>query len=202
MAMADKTSYKRSLGLLELVSLGVGGTIGSGIFVVPGIAARLTGASSLYVWLIVAVSAPCVLVSLAAVSTRFTGSGSFYSLFESVFGKKVAVPLILLYLASSIFGVSTIAAGIGQYISYLGITQVLSIEVGIIAVFCCMNIIGISLSGKTENVLTTLKIIPLILLSFFLLPFIRPENFVSSTPLTTNGSARYDHHRLLALHRF
>ena len=202
MAMADKTSYKRSLGLLELVSLGVGGTIGSGIFVVPGIAARLTGASSLYVWLIVAVSASCVLVSLAAVSTRFTGSGSFYSLFESVFGKKVAVPLILLYLASSIFGVSTIAAGIGQYISYLGITQVLSIEVGIIAVFCCMNIIGISLSGKTENVLTTLKIISLILLSFFLLPFIRPENFVSSTPLTTNGSARYDHHRLLALHRF
>ena len=187
MAMADKTSYKRSLGLLELVSLGVGGTIGSGIFVVPGIAARLTGASSLYVWLIVAVSASCVLVSLAAVSTRFTGSGSFYSLFESVFGKKVAVPLILLYLASSIFGVSTIAAGIGQYISYLGITQVLSIEVGIIAVFCCMNIIGISLSGKTENVLTTLKIIPLILLSFFLLPFIRPENFVSSTHLTTTG---------------
>jgi amino acid transporter len=185
--MADKTSYKRSLGLFELVSLGVGGTIGSGIFVVPGIAARLTGASSLYAWLIVAVSASCVLVSLAAVSTRFTGSGSFYSLFESVFGKRVAVPLILLYLASSILGVSTIAAGIGQYISYLGITEVLSIEVGIIAVFCVMNIIGISLSGKTENILTTLKIIPLILISVILLPFIRPENLVPVAPITTAG---------------
>ena len=140
--MADKTSYKRSLGLFELVSLGVGGTIGSGIFVVPGIAARLIGASSLYVWLIVAVSASCVLVSLAAVSTRFTGSGSFYSLFESVFGKKFAVPVILLYLTSSIFGVSTIAAGIGQYITYLGITQVLLIEVGIIAAFCCINTVS------------------------------------------------------------
>jgi amino acid transporter len=32
--MAEITRYKRSLGLPELVSLGVGGTIGSGIFVV------------------------------------------------------------------------------------------------------------------------------------------------------------------------
>ena len=34
--MSEAGSYKRSLGLFELVSLGVGGTIGSGIFVVPG----------------------------------------------------------------------------------------------------------------------------------------------------------------------
>ena len=185
--MAKNPAYKRSLGLFELVSLGVGGTIGSGIFVVPGIAARLTGVSSLYAWLIVAVSASCVLISLATVSTRFTGSGSFYTLFESVFGKTLAVPLILLYIVSSIFGVSTIAAGIGQYISYLGITQVLSVEIGILAVFCCINIIGISFSGKTENILTTLKIVPLILISLLLVPFIKPENFEPSAPLTAAG---------------
>jgi amino acid transporter len=185
--MKQDSTYKRSLGLFELVSLGVGGTIGSGIFVVPGIAARLTGASSLYTWLIVAVSASCVLISLATVSTRFTGSGSFYTLFESVFGKTPAVLLILLYLVSSIFGVSTIAAGIGQYIYYFGITQVLYVEIGIIAVFCCINIIGISISGKTENILTTLKIVPLILISLLLLPFIKPENFVPSAPLTVAG---------------
>ncbi len=185
--MVDKTPYKRSLGLIELVSLGVGGTIGSGIFVVPGVAARLSGAASLYIWLIVAISASCVLISLAAVSTQFTGSGSFYSLFESVFGKNVAVTLILLYLVSSIFGVSTIAAGIGQYITWLGITHALTIEVVILAAFCCINIVGISLSGKTENILTTLKIIPLILISVLLIPFIRPENLVTSASVSNAG---------------
>jgi amino acid transporter len=206
--MADKTQYKRTLGLIELVSLGVGGTIGSGIFVVPGVAARLSGAASLYVWLIVAISASCVLVSLAAVSTQFTGSGSFYSLFESVFGRNVAVTLILLYLVSSIFGVSTIAAGIGQYITWLGITHALIIEVGILAAFCCINIVGISLSGKTENILTALKIIPLILISVLLIPcygyrtihgflwhtrhehFIRPENLGTSAPVSTAGRSQ------------
>jgi amino acid transporter len=185
--MAGTPSYRKSLGLVGLVSLGVGGTIGSGIFVVPGIAAQLSGVWSLCAWLIVAVSASCVLLSLASVSSRFTDSGSFYSLFESVFGRKAAVPLIVLYLMSSLFGISTIAAGIGQYLGYFGLTQVLLIEIGIIAWFCCINIIGIALSGKTETVLTIIKIFPLILIALLLLPFIRTENFVPAAPLTTVG---------------
>jgi amino acid transporter len=185
--MTEEGKYKRSLGLFELVSLGVGGTIGSGIFVVPGVAAKLSGPWSLLAWLIVAVSASCVLLSLAYVSFRFTSSNGFYSLFSSVFGTRFAFLLIILYLVSSVFGISTIAAGIGQYIAYFGISNVLLIEIAIIGAFCWLNIRGISLSGMTENILTTLKIIPLVLLSFLLIPFIKADNFVPQTPVTVTG---------------
>jgi amino acid transporter len=185
--MAGAGTYKRSLGLFELVSLGVGGTIGSGIFVVPGVAAKLSGPWSLLAWLIVAISASCVLLSLAYVSFRFTSSNGFYSLFSSVFGARFAVPLIILYLISSVFGVSTIAAGIGQYISYFGISNVLFIEIAIIGAFCWLNISGISLSGMAENILTTLKIIPLVIIAFLLIPFINVDNFVPRTPVTYTG---------------
>jgi amino acid transporter len=185
--MPEEGKYKRSLGLFELVSLGVGGTIGSGIFVVPGVAAKLSGPWSLLAWLIVAVSASCVLLSLAYVSFRFTSSNGFYSLFSSVFGTRFAFLLIILYLVSSVFGISTIAAGIGQYIAYFGISNVLLIEIVIIGAFCWLNISGISLSGMTENILTTLKIIPLVLLSFLLIPFIKADNFVPQTPVTVTG---------------
>jgi amino acid transporter len=185
--MAEAGTYKRSLGLFELVSLGVGGTIGSGIFVVPGVAAKLSGPWSLLAWLIVALSASCVLLSLAYVSFRFTSSNGFYSLFSSVFGARFAVPLIILYLISSVFGISTIAAGIGQYISYFGISNVLLIEIAIIGAFCWLNISGISLSGMTENILTTLKIIPLVIIAFLLIPSINIDNFVPQTPVTYTG---------------
>jgi amino acid transporter len=185
--MAEAGTYKRSLGLFELVSLGVGGTIGSGIFVVPGVAAKLSGPWSLFAWLIVALSASCVLLSLAYVSFRFTSSNSFYSLFSSVFGQKIAVPLIVLYIISSVFGIATIAAGIGQYLSYFGISNVLIIEIAIIGSFCLLNISGISLSGSTENILTTLKIIPLVIIAFLLIPFINVENFIPQTPVTYTG---------------
>ncbi len=185
--MAEGGMYKRSLGLFELVSLGVGGTIGSGIFVVPGVAAKLSGPWSLLAWLVVALSASCVLLSLAYVSFRFTSSNGFYSLFSSVFGTRFAVPLIILYLISSVFGVSTIAAGIGQYISYFGISNVLIIEIAIIGTFCWLNISGISLSGMTENILTTLKIIPLVIIAFLLIPYINIDNFVPRAPVTVTG---------------
>ena len=99
----------------------------------------------------------------------------------------LAVPLILLYTVSSVFGVATIAAGIGQYISYFGTGPVLGIEIAVLAIFCGLNIAGIVFSGIAETILTALKIIPLILISLLLLPFIRPENFVQSVPLTTTG---------------
>ena len=185
--MAEVGRYKRSLGLFELVSLGVGGTIGSGIFVVPGVAAKLSGPWSLLAWLIVALSASCVLLSLAYVSFRFTSSNSFYSLFSSVFGQTIAVPLLVLYLISSVFGIATIAAGIGQYLSYFGISNVLVIEIAIISSFCLLNISGISLSVSTENILTTLKIIPLVIIAFLLIPFINVENFIPQTPVTYTG---------------
>ena len=185
--MAEAGRYKRSLGIFELVSLGVGGTIGSGIFVVPGIAAKLIGPWSLLAWLIVAISASCVLLSLASVSFGFASSNSFYILFVSVFSTWIAVPLIILYITSSIFGISTIAAGIGQYITYFGLSHVLLIEIAIIGAFCWLNITGISFSGMTENVLTTLKIIPLIIISILLIPFIKIDNFAPLVPLTTSG---------------
>ena len=185
--MGEAGVYKRSLGLFELVSLGVGGTIGSGIFVVPGVAAKLSGPYSILAWLIVAISASSVLLSLAYVSFRFTSSNGFYSLFSSVFGIRFAVPLIILYLISSVFGISTIAAGIGLYISYFGISNVLLIEIAVIGAFCWINISGISLAGMTENILTTLKIIPLILLTLFLIPLINVDNFVPRTPVTITG---------------
>ncbi len=184
--MAGRT-YKQSLGLPELVSLGVGGTIGSGIFVVPGIAARMAGPGSLIAWGIVAASATCVLLSLAYTSGRFTRSKGFYSLFEDLFGVRVAVPLMLMYTVSSIFGVATIAAGIGQYLSFFSIPDLLAAEIGILAVFCVVNIIGIGLSSQTENVLTALKVIPLVVITLLLLPFIRPDHFVQSVPLTASG---------------
>ena len=70
-------SFRKSLGLFELVSLGVGGTIGSGIFIAPGVAARISGHALLLAWLVVAISASCVLVSLAGVSSRFRETRSF-----------------------------------------------------------------------------------------------------------------------------
>jgi amino acid transporter len=190
-ASGDPPQFRKSLGLLELVSLGVGGTIGSGIFVVPGVAAAVAGIYSLLAWAVVALSASCVVMSLAWLCGVGRGVGSFYRMYTDIFGQRTATFLIVLYLISSIFGISTIASGIGQYLGYFGHFPVLPIEIAIILIFCVLNLIGIYVSGITENVLTILKIIPLVAIAVGLVAFIRPGNFVA-------GIVPFNGHAILA----
>ncbi len=161
------SEYRKNLGLAELVSFGVGGTIGSGIFVVPGIAAGLAGPSSLLAWLIVAVSASCVMLSLAWASSKYPSTGAFYSIFSKVFSKRLSTTLVLFYIIASIFGIATIAAGIGQYVSFFGYPDVLWLEMAIVVMFGAINIIGVRPSGNIEILLTLLKTLPLIFWLFF-----------------------------------
>src|SRR5512136_2366479 len=132
MPSPDPRSYRKSLGVLELVCLGVGGTIGSGIFIVPGVAAQLAGVSSLVAWVVVAVSACAVAFALGSLQARSPLGRSLMNLFASTFGDRVAALLVLIYTVGSVFGVATIAAGLGQYLSYLGIAHLTLIEALII----------------------------------------------------------------------
>jgi amino acid transporter len=180
-----KDGYRKSIGLFDLVSLGLGGTIGSGIFIVPGIAAGIAGSSSIIAWLFASLSAACVMYSLAKTSSKYSATGAFYHLFSKVFGKKMSISLVFLYLVSSIFGISTIASGIGQYISSFGfhnINFILMIEISIILIFCLISIKGLYLSAKTEIILTIGKISPLLILSILLLPFLNESNFYPFYP--------------------
>jgi amino acid transporter len=178
----EQPAYRKSLGLVELVSLGVGGTIGSGIFVVPGIAAGIAGPSSLAAWLAVALSASCVALSLAWIQARSPSGTPFLAIFEPVFGPRASGALATIYLVSSVFGIATIASGLGQYFSFFSIPHVLAAEIFVIMAFLGINLVGIALSGRTENILTAAKIVPIVLIAVALIPFIRIENLVPARP--------------------
>jgi amino acid transporter len=179
-AVEEKPAYRKSLGLVELVSLGVGGTIGSGIFVVPGIAAGIAGPYSLIAWVAVAVSASCVALSLAWIQDRSPSGIPFLSIFEPVFSPRASGALATVYLVSSVFGIATIAAGVGEYLSFFAVSHILAAEIFIIMVFLGINLIGIALSSRTEIVLAAAKVIPIVIIAVALIPFIRVENLVSS----------------------
>jgi amino acid transporter len=173
-------AYRKSLGLVELVSLGIGGTIGSGIFVVPGIAAGIAGPASLLAWAAVALSASCVALSLAWIQARSPSGTPFLSIFEPVFSPRASGSLATIYLVSSVFGMATIAAGLGEYLTFFAIPHVLAAEIFIIMAFLGINLIGIAFSGRTEVILAAAKVVPIVVIAVALIPFIRIENLVPS----------------------
>lgn len=137
--MEHKRKYQKSLGPFKSVTLGLGGTIGSGIFIVPAIAARVAGPSSLLSWLVVVVSASRVAFALAKASSKYPSTGAYF-IFSMTFGKRMSTFLVVLYLISSVFGIATVAAGVGQDIPLFG-SQIptLATKVAMIVAFSFIN---------------------------------------------------------------
>jgi amino acid transporter len=186
--MAER-SYRRSLGLFSLVSLGLGGTVGSGIFVVPGIAVGLLGPAALFVWLLVGLSAGAVAFALASVSPVEGENLPLFLPVGRVFGSVTADILMGAYVLSSVFGCATICAGIGQYLTFFGVPTVwiLPAEIAAVLIFLGINLIGVALSGVAESLLTVAKIVPLVAIALLLLPHIQPDHLLDARPVTLSA---------------
>ena len=77
---------KRSLSLPYVIAISIGGMLGSGIFVLPGLASSITGPS---VWLAYLLGAICVLpaaLSKSELATAMPSSGGTYVYIERAFG--------------------------------------------------------------------------------------------------------------------
>ena len=182
-----KKKESKPLGIVDLVGLGVGGTIGSGIFVVPAVAAGIAGPESLYAWVLCAISFGAVLTCLTLLSKKYAMTGAFYTLFERSFNERTAAFIIVAYIISGILGVATIAAAIGESVIIPGVPSKV-LAVALVVGFGLINLVGLALSAWIENIMAVLKILPLLIVPLILLPFISGANF---TPAGAGGSMTF-----------
>ena len=161
----------------------MGGTIGSGIFVVPAVAAGMSGPTSLIAWVLCAISFGAVLGCLTVLSRKYAVTGAFYSIFDRSFSRPVATTTVFLYIVSGVLGIATIAAALGDIVRIDGVPP-LALEIGLVIAFGLLNLIGIALAARVEDVLTVIKILPLLVIPLLLFPYIDPGNF---TPLSFEG---------------
>lgn len=110
---------KRTIGLFQLTMLGVGATIGSGIFVILGDAVPKAGPGVILSFIIAGITAALTALCYAEFASSVPASGSSYSYSYATMGEMVAYLvgwcLLLEYGISS----SAIAVGWGQYLNEL-----------------------------------------------------------------------------------
>jgi basic amino acid/polyamine antiporter, APA family len=118
-ARSQEESLVRKLGRWDLTLLGVGASIGAGIFVLTGIAAKQAGPAVCFSFLLAA--AMCVLNALAyaELSSRFPESGSAYLYAYLVFGEVVAIVAGVNLLIDYHVGAASIARSLVGYFAQL-----------------------------------------------------------------------------------
>lgn len=162
--------------------------LGSGIFVLPGIAAAKTGSS---IWLAYLLAAICILpaaLSKSELATSMPSSGGTYVYIERtfgpVFGTIAGIGLWLSLLLKSSFAL----VGFGAYLTVLvsideGFTKYAALFFLLVILF--LNIFGIKKVGKVQIVIVSISLISLAALLIFGIPNVKQEYL---QPVFSNGN--------------
>jgi basic amino acid/polyamine antiporter, APA family len=163
-------SERKPLGLVALLTLGINGTIGVGIFFAPSaVAINAPGVNGSWVFLAAGLAMMPVAFVYSRLGGRFAEDGGPYVWARLAFGPMVAFLIGFLTYVSSLFSAATVAAGLSTHLSAvlpegfpLGPK---GIAVAAVLVFATVASTGLRLSSLAWTSVTILKLLPLLMLS-------------------------------------
>ena len=146
-------SLDRSIGLGSVVAISISAMLGSGIFVLPGLAVAKTGPMVWLAYLVAGLGVLPAALSKSELATAMPTSGGTYVYLERAFGPLAGtvsgIGLWLSLLLKSAFAL----VGFSAYLSVL--VEVPERPVAISLLFCitAINIVGVSIIGKLQKVI-------------------------------------------------
>ncbi len=169
-------SRNKSLGLIELIAIAVGGMVGGGIFSILGISASMIGFLTPVAVIIGGMIAMLAAYSYVKLGVYYKDEGATYSFVKRTFpNKHIATAIIGWYV---IFGyISTLSLYAYTFASYAISNSVYANDVwmrkivawSIIAVFTFINLWSVKGMGKIEDLMVYTKLIILLVVSILLM---------------------------------
>ncbi|GAA4781517.1 amino acid permease [Actinomycetospora chlora] len=196
---------KRSIGLGQLAAIGIGSTVGTGIFFVLSEATPEAGPAVVLSFVIAAVTAGLTALCYAELASAVPVSGSSYSYAYATLGEAaamgVAACLILEYLVSS----AAVAVGWSEYLNALldatvgvrfpdalsgapGAGGAFNLPAVILVVLCTALLVrGVSESATVNAVMVVIKLAVLLLFVGIAFTAFNADNFAQFAPLGVSG---------------
>lgn len=166
----DQGKLKKVLTLGDLMGIGVGQIIGSGIMVLTGICIALTGAGTPFAFIVAAVLVICPNMVLAVLGSAVPATGGMYTYVRDYIGKKTGFFYLALLVAGQLV-LSMFAITFATYACSLipGMSE--TAVAFLILTFCyVMNILGVEMAAKFQNILVIILAAAMVLFIGFGLP--------------------------------
>lgn len=197
-SMGRAGKLQRSLGLFELTMMGVGVTIGSGLFVITGVAAAEHAGPGLVLSFIIAgIACGCAALCYAELASCMPASGGSYTFVYAGLGEIFAWFIGWCLTLEYVVGLSAIAAGWSAYVSGLLPPQIpqeflsggeLNIPAMVlITMMALLQLQGSKESAEMGNILVFIKLAVIAVFILLAAGSIRPENYDPFLPFGWQG---------------
>lgn len=179
---------KRELGLLAAISMVVGNTIASAIFIIPqNLAACSNPKSTILAWIITIIGTIFLALSFSNLATKFPTTGGCIIYTKKAFGDVAAFLVAWTYWIALWVGNAAIITSMIRYLAYIvpvvSDNKLIGFIVASVVLWTItfINISGVKNAGIFQIVTTICKLIPLLIFVIIAAFHFHPEYFNSPT---------------------
>src|SRR6195256_4477607 len=113
------SALHRVLTLRHAVAIYVSSLLGSGIFVIPGLAARIAGPASIVSWILLSLASYPFAYTFARLSARKAESGGIYAFAREGLGRSAGAATAWLFLAWAVLGAPAATVAAASYLAFV-----------------------------------------------------------------------------------
>jgi len=143
------------------VALGIGGTVGGGIFVLVGAAAGLAGPAALVAFLVAFVAALVIALPYAELSCRLPLAGGGYAFARQVLGPNWGFVMGWGYWGAYVFVSGYVTIGFGGYLEAVTGLPAAAGAVALVAASAALNLLGVRVSGRAQTLVVLVAVVGL-----------------------------------------
>ena len=173
--IVSQRELSKELGFKEALSIGLGGTIGGGVFSVLGIAVGFAGPAAILSFAFGGVLGLLIGYSYVKLSLKYQSAGGSYTFAREAFGQYFGGAFGWLLWTGYIASCSLYAYTFGAFFAHMIFDFTLKVEspfvvrlvsgifaTTIIALSTLINLIGVKETGKSQNIIVLIKVIILV----------------------------------------
>ncbi len=178
---------RKAIALRHAVALYVSSVLGSGVLVLPGLAAKIAGPSSLIAWVFLSVASYPFAYTFASLSARMPESGGVYAFVRESFGLHAATVVSWLFALWYIAGSPAVTLIAASYLAYafpMGRGELYIVAAAVIVLTFVVNYRGIRFSNVVQFGVVTAIVVMLVAAVAASAGSVKLSNFV---PLFPNG---------------
>ena len=151
----SKRTLKRQLNLFQVIMLGTAGTLGSGIFVLTGLAADVAGPATLIAILLGGFLSFSIALNYSELATMYPETGGAMTYVREAWGKGLLSFLVgSMDSISSTFYTALSAVGFAYSLSvFFPFIPIIPVAIGAIILFVVLNIRGVTNVGNIQIVM-------------------------------------------------
>ncbi len=158
------TQLQRDLGLYAVLTISLGAMIGSGIFVLPGLAAAIAGPGVIFAYFLAGLIVLPAALSKSEMATAMPQAGGTYLYIDRAMGPLMGTVAGIGVWFSLVFKSAFALVGLGAYLNIFASASVKPVAVALAAVLVVLNILGVRQSGRFQAVVVSIVLGTLIVL--------------------------------------